>query len=77
MKNRLRVLRAERRADAGRGWSQHFTARRANISPFRYWQIESSTIDPTDDEIEALAQIFGVSTADVFPEHAVQHPVAS
>jgi transcriptional regulator with XRE-family HTH domain len=77
MKNRLRVLRAERRAAAGRGWSQHFTARRANISPFRYWQIESSAIDPTDKEIDALAKTFGVTVGDVFPERTVQHPVAS
>jgi DNA-binding XRE family transcriptional regulator len=62
--NRLRVLRAEKRIN------QHDTAKAAAISPFCYWQIENGRKTATPDERKALAKVFGVKVADVFPAEA-------
>ena len=64
MKNRLRVLRAERD-----GISQRDTALKAGIALDRYWRIENGYADPTDDEIKKLARVFrGATPEDLFPE---------
>lgn len=59
---RLRVLRAER------GLSQMDTAAKAKIALHRYWQIENGYKQPDPDERGALAKVFKVEPADVFPE---------
>lgn len=61
LSNRLRVLRAER------GFSQMETAALARISRDRLWRIENGYMDATEAEREALARIFGVSPAEIFP----------
>jgi transcriptional regulator with XRE-family HTH domain len=61
---RLRVLRAER------GVSQMDIAAKAKIKQNRYWRIENGYATPTKDERAALAKIFKVDLADVFPEAA-------
>jgi len=61
--HRLRVLRAER----GKLYSQAAVAAAAGISYNRYWRIENAISEPTPDEQKALAKVFGVRVADVFP----------
>lgn len=61
VRNRLRVLRAERR------WSQREVARRANVSVDRVWRFENGYAEPTVDEQKRLARVFRVSAGDVFP----------
>lgn len=65
-KNRLRVLRAEKRL------TQLDTAARAKVSITRYWKIENGYTDPTPSERAALSRALRVSEADAFPQ-----PVAS
>lgn len=61
-KNRLRVLRAERRL------SQRDTAVKARMQSFdRYWRIEAGYAVPTEDEQAALAKVFRVPVDEVFP----------
>lgn len=69
--NRLRVLRAERRASDRRGWSQMDVARRAKMSNFRYWQIENGYVEATDQERTDLARVFKVDSDAVFPQRAI------
>lgn len=59
---RLRVLRAER------GLSQMNVAAKAKIALYRYWQIENGYKEPTPEERVALAKVFKVDQAFVFPE---------
>jgi transcriptional regulator with XRE-family HTH domain len=61
MKNRLRVLRAERR------FTQRGVARKIKIGTYRFWQIENDYIDPAPDEQERLARLFNVPILDIFP----------
>jgi transcriptional regulator with XRE-family HTH domain len=61
-KNRLRVLRAEHRL------TQMALARRIGIGTYRYWQIENGYAVPTKDERAAIAKVFKISQAAVFPE---------
>lgn len=42
-------------------------ARKADIAPFRYWQIENGYIAPTDDERDTLARLFDAEPTDAFP----------
>lgn len=58
-KNRLKVLRAEK------GLSQLDTSIKAGIKEYRYWRIENGYEQPTDDELDALARVFGVAKTDV------------
>lgn len=59
--NRLRVLRAERRI------TQMDLSVKARVSMFRYWRIENGYIQPTDEELKALARALKVTAADIFP----------
>jgi transcriptional regulator with XRE-family HTH domain len=61
MTNRLRVLRAEHRL------TQLDLAAQAGIAENRYWRIENLYAEPTLDEQNALAGVFGVRRRDVFP----------
>jgi transcriptional regulator with XRE-family HTH domain len=61
-KNRLRVLRAEKKL------SQLALSTKSRIKEYRYWRIENGYITPTDNERAALARALGVAEADVFPE---------
>lgn len=61
MKNRLRVLRADRR------FTQRSVARKIKIGTYRFWQIENDYIDPAPDEQERLAKLFKVPIPDIFP----------
>jgi len=64
MQNTLR----RSRADYGEhGISQRDLAKLAKIHPDRYWRIEKNYIDPTDNEIEALERVLGVSRDVLFP----------
>ena len=63
--NRLKVLRAEHRL------SQMDTADRASIPYNRFWRIENGYTDPTDEERQALAAVFGVAVSRVFPRRKV------
>jgi transcriptional regulator with XRE-family HTH domain len=60
-RNRLRVLRAEHRI------SQMNVARKLGIGPYRFWQLENDYQDPTPEERAALADLFGVGEAEIFP----------
>ena len=60
-KNRLRVLRAEKR------WSQLDVATRAKFKEYRYWRIENGYEIPTDDELDRLARLFEVRASEIFP----------
>lgn len=57
---RLRVLRAER------DLSQMETAAQAQIALNRYWRIENGYAEPTEDEQDALAKVFGLAKVEVF-----------
>lgn len=66
-RNRLRVLRADKRAKAGKGWSQLDVAHRANMPPGRYWRIENGYDEPLPQELSTLAKVFGVEASELFP----------
>jgi transcriptional regulator with XRE-family HTH domain len=59
LKNRLRVLRAER------GVTQLDLAPRAGLSPSRYWRIEHGYDQPTAAERARLAKALRVSVGDL------------
>jgi transcriptional regulator with XRE-family HTH domain len=61
-KNRLRVVRADKRI------TQLDTATRAGIAMTRYWKIENGYTEPTASERKALAKALRVEESDVFPE---------
>jgi putative transcriptional regulator len=64
MKNKLRVLRAERR------WSQAMSADIANVSSQTIIVIETEKTDPSLPLAFKLAAIFGVAIEEIFkPEH--------
>lgn len=59
--NKLRVFRAERRM------TQRKLSRKARINPTRISFIENGHVDPTDEERNRLAKVFGVPVSDLFP----------
>ena len=61
VKNRLRVLRAERRI------TQFLLAKKAGMYASQLSYIENGHIQPSDDERRALAKALGVSVQEVFP----------
>lgn len=61
-KNRLRVLRAEKRL------TQLDTAARAKVSIARYWKIENGYTEPTSSERAALARALRVEESEAFPQ---------
>ena len=60
-RNRLRVLRAERRI------SQMDTAAKSGVTVGRIWRIENGYDDPTPAERAALAKFFRVDEQEIFP----------
>lgn len=60
MKNRLRVLRAERR------WSQADLAERLNVSRQTVYAIENERYDPSLPLAVAIARLFGMTIETVF-----------
>jgi transcriptional regulator with XRE-family HTH domain len=61
----LPLLRAEKRL------TQTDVAKKLGLaSKFRYWQIENEQTEPTDDEIQKLTHIFGVTEGEIFPQRA-------
>lgn len=60
-KNRLRVLRADRRI------TQLDTAVKAGIVVTRYWKIENGYVEPTADERGKIARALRTSVAEAFP----------
>lgn len=62
MKNRLRVLRAER------GWSQAELAGRLDVSRQSINAIETGRFDPSLPLAFAIARLFGLKIEDVFEE---------
>jgi transcriptional regulator with XRE-family HTH domain len=64
-RNRLRVLRAEKRL------TQLDAAGRAKMGVTRYWKIENGYIDPLPEEREKLAKALRVDVAEAFPPEAV------
>ena len=67
-RNRLRVLRAERR------WNQLNTAKRAQFSQTKYWRIENGYTEASPQERQRLARIFKVSVDEVFPPPVLSTP---
>lgn len=61
LSNRLRVFRADR------GFTQWETADLAHVSRYRFWRIEKGDLEPTDEERRAIARVFGVPVAELFP----------
>lgn len=61
-KNRLKVLRAEKR------WSQLDLAAKTRIKEYRYWRIENGYVIPTPSERIVIAKALGVAETVVFPE---------
>jgi transcriptional regulator with XRE-family HTH domain len=62
----LPALRARKRPRV----TQSQVARAAGMGRYRYWQIENADgADPTEDEKNAVAAVFGVKVADIeWPE---------
>ena len=63
MKNRLRILRAER------NWTQADLAERLNVSRQTINAIETEKYDPSLPLAFALARLFGVSIESMFPQN--------
>lgn len=61
----LRVLRAKSRI------SQMEAAAHLGCGHHRYWRIENGYQEPTEWEQKALAKLFGVRVADIFPAEGV------
>lgn len=61
-KNRLRVLRAEKRLN------QLDTAARAGMGITRYWKIENGYITPDADERAAIAKALRCEESEAFPQ---------
>jgi len=64
MKNRLRVLRAER------GWSQADLAEKLGVSRQSVNAVETGKFDPSLPLAFKLARIFGSSIEEIFEEEA-------
>ena len=60
MKNRIRVLRAERR------WTQEELAKRLGVSRNSVVAIENERFDPSLPLAFAIADIFGLTIEDIF-----------
>jgi putative transcriptional regulator len=60
MKNRLRVLRAER------GWTQGDLAERLDVSRQTIYAIENERFDPSLPLAFAIAQLFGQRIEEIF-----------
>jgi transcriptional regulator with XRE-family HTH domain len=61
-KNRLRVVRADRRI------TQLDTALKSGVSLSRLWRIENGYSDPTPTEQAALAKALKADVAEIFPQ---------
>jgi transcriptional regulator with XRE-family HTH domain len=61
-KNRLRVVRADRRI------TQMDTALKSGVSLNRVWRIENGYSDPTPTEQAAIARALKADVAEVFPQ---------
>lgn len=71
MRNRLRVLRAER------AWSQADLAERLGVSRQTINSIETGKYDPSLPLAFKIAQVFGLAIEQIFePEHDVQAQAA-
>jgi transcriptional regulator with XRE-family HTH domain len=66
MENRVRVRRAELRV------TQFEISRRAKINETKLSRIETGLIDPTADEVKALAKALGTTPVELFPTLAEQ-----
>lgn len=66
MENRVRVRRAELRV------TQFEISRRAKINETKLSRIETGLIDPSADEIKALAKALNATPAELFPSLADQ-----
>ena len=66
MKNRLRVMRAEKRI------TQLRVALKAKMQPSRLSHIENGHVEPSETERKRLARALGASLQDVFPEQVTQ-----
>lgn len=66
MKNSLRVKRAERRV------TQLWVAREAGLTTSRLSYIENEQLDPTPDEIAAIARALDTTPETLFPGLAQQ-----
>jgi len=64
MKNRLRVLRAER------GWSQADLADRLNVSRQSVNAVETGKYDPSLPLAFSIARVFGLKIEDIFEDDA-------
>lgn len=64
MKNRLRVLRAER------GWSQADLADRLNVSRQSVNAVETGKYDPSLPLAFAIARVFGLKIEEIFEDDA-------
>ena len=71
MKNRLRVLRAER------DWSQADLAERLSVSRQTVNAIENERYDPSLPLAFAIARVFALRIEDVFTPDAAPPPVCS
>ena len=71
MKNRLRVLRAER------DWSQADLAERLSVSRQTVNSIENERYDPSLPLAFAIAKVFAVRIEDVFAPEADSAPLPS
>lgn len=66
MENRVRVRRAELRV------TQFEISRKAKINETKLSRIETGLIDPTTDEIQALAKALDTTPTELFPTLAEQ-----
>ena len=71
MKNRLRVLRAER------GWSQAQLAERLGVSRQTVNAIETEKYDPSLSLAFGLARLFGAPIETIFQDEACRDEAAS
>ena len=67
MKNRLRVLRAERE------WSQQDLAERLEVSRQSVNAIETGRYDPSLPLAFRIAELFGIAIEDVFTSPSKEH----
>jgi transcriptional regulator with XRE-family HTH domain len=70
MENRVRVRRAELRV------TQFEISRKAKINETKLSRIETGLIDPTADEIKALAKALDATPAELFPTLAAEQAEA-
>lgn len=70
-RNRLRVLRAERRL------TQLRLGLRAGLATSRISLIENGHMPPSENERQKLARFFKVPITDIFPDYVADESVAS